>query len=277
MNSSQLKAKRKNIFVRRLINAVAHLFNIPIIATYDPMEDRDALYNEAIAGENKYMIDFRPDRLTSFSGITISNSVFTNGVQGTGVPLGGSAAETPKPVIKIAVKPKDVLHELERMPTKFSLEGLDDKIGMMQDKIRLITQAQTRKEAEVLLEMLTNRKKYYDKAADGQIFWQYFAQFDSTHDGNIKKLLDKYKLVMEPADIFIPELPKDASDVMTQYTVKFEELTKKLPRLFVIANEESFKKVYAKRDPILLAQSPFGFYYHILGAWDQEMLYLPEL
>jgi len=32
-----------------------------------------------------------------------------------------------------------------------------------------------------------------------------------------------------------------------------------------------------KRDPILLAQSPFGFYYNILGAWEKEMVYLPEL
>jgi hypothetical protein len=271
--------KRKNIFIRRLINIVAHLFNIPIIATYDPMEERDANYRTLMADEDKYMIDFRPGRLTSFSGISnvsISNSVFTNGIQG--VQLEGTAAETPNlPTIKISVKPKDVLHELELIPTKFSLEGLDDKIGMMQDKIRLIKQSQTKKEAEVLLEMLTNRKKYYDTAKDGTKFWQYFAQFDSTHDGNIKKLLDKYKLVMESADIFIPEFPKDASDTMTAFSEKFEELTSKKPRFFVIANEESFKKVYAKRDPILLAQSPFGFYYNILGAWDQEMLYLPEL
>ena len=38
-----------------------------------------------------------------------------------------------------------------------------------------------------------------------------------------------------------------------------------------------FRKAYEKRDPILLAQSPFGFYWQILGAWDKEMLLLGEL
>ena len=34
---------------------------------------------------------------------------------------------------------------------------------------------------------------------------------------------------------------------------------------------------YKQRDPILLVQSPFGFYWQILGAWDKEMLILSEL
>ena len=48
-------------------------------------------------------------------------------------------------------------------------------------------------------------------------------------------------------------------------------------RLFKAIFNRDFEKQYERRDPILLAQSPFGFYYHILGAWDTEMLYLPEL
>jgi uncharacterized lipoprotein len=46
---------------------------------------------------------------------------------------------------------------------------------------------------------------------------------------------------------------------------------------YVIAEEKSFKSAAEKRDPILLVQSPFGFYWQILGAWDKEMILLSEL
>jgi hypothetical protein len=45
----------------------------------------------------------------------------------------------------------------------------------------------------------------------------------------------------------------------------------------VIAEPDKFRKAYEKRDPILLVQSPFGFYWQILGAWDKEMMLLSEL
>ena len=49
------------------------------------------------------------------------------------------------------------------------------------------------------------------------------------------------------------------------------------PIFYVIATEDKFRKAYEKRDPILLVQSPFGFYWQILGAWDKEMILLSEL
>ena len=83
--------------------------------------------------------------------------------------------------------------------------------------------------------------------------------------------------MMRSPDIFIPEFPAEAVQAMKIYTEKIEELCGKKPVFFVIATEDSFKKTYGKRDPILLASSPFGFYYYILGAWDEEMILLTEL
>ena len=51
----------------------------------------------------------------------------------------------------------------------------------------------------------------------------------------------------------------------------------KKPVFYVIAEPDKFRKAYEKRDPILLVQSPFGFYWQILGAWDKEMILLSEL
>jgi len=258
MNMHKKASRRKQSLVKRIKAAAAVFFHADTNLI-------SLLGEELFKDDNtRYMVDFRPGRFAAMDAEADSSE-------------DEDFRQKKSKTIKITVKPIDVLKELERMPTKYSLEGLDEKITMMKDKISMIGQNNTRNEAEVLLELLKNRKKYYKKADDGKIFWEYFAQFDTTHDGLIKKLLDKYELVMESADIFIPELPAAASETMSEFAKKFQELTERKPRFFVIATRDSFKKNYEKRDPILLVQSPFGFYYYILGAWDKEMLYLPEL
>jgi hypothetical protein len=174
------------------------------------------------------------------------------------------------PSKKIKVKPKDVLHELETVPTPFSLMGLDDKIEILKDKEKLIVQHYAKREVSALIERLENRKKYVEHKA-------FFDSFANTTDEKIDVLLGKYQLVMKTSDIFIPEFPDEAVKVMKDYTEKLKEVCNKKPIFYVIAEESLFKKSYEKRDPILLVQSPFGFYWQILGAWDEELILLSEL
>ena len=170
----------------------------------------------------------------------------------------------------IAVKPKDVLHELETIPTPFSLTLLDEKIKILKDKASLITQQYSKREVEALIERVENRKKYLKHK-------QFFDAFENTTDEKIEALLNKHGLVMKTSDIFIPEFPDDAIKVMKAYEEKMKEICNKKPVFYVIAQKELFKEAFKKRDPILLVQSPFGFYWQILGAWDEEMLILHEL
>jgi len=171
---------------------------------------------------------------------------------------------------KIAVKPKDVLSELETIPTPWTLSNLEDKIEVLKYKADLITQHYSKREVKALIERLENRKKW-DK------FKNFFQEFQNTTDEKIDDLLEKYDLVMETSDLFIPEFPDDAIAVMKKYTNNMKKLCKKKPVFYVIAEPDKFKKAYEKRDPILLVQSPFGFYWQILGAWDKEMILLSEL
>ena len=64
---------------------------------------------------------------------------------------------------------------------------------------------------------------------------------------------------------------------MAAYTEHTVSVCGKKPIFYVIAEPDKFRKAFEKRDPILLVQSPFGFYWQILGAWDKEMLLLGEL
>jgi hypothetical protein len=181
-----------------------------------------------------------------------------------------SSNKTDKKPKKIAVKPIDVVNELETIPTPWTLSNLQDKIEILEYKRDLITQKYSKREVEAMIERLENRKKW-DK------FRKFFDGYQNTTDEKIDDLLDKYDLVMKTSDLFVPEFPDDAIQTMKSYTDNMMKLCKKKPVFYVIAEPDKFRKAYEKRDPILLVQSPFGFYWQILGAWDKEMMLLSEL
>jgi hypothetical protein len=182
----------------------------------------------------------------------------------------GSSVVVDKKPKKIAVKPIDVVNELETIPTPWTLSNLQDKIEILEYKRDLITQKYSRREVEAMIERLENRKKW-DK------FRKFFDGYQNTTDEKIDDLLDKYDLVMKTSDLFVPEFPDVAIQTMKSYTDHMMKLCKKKPVFYVIAEPDKFRKAYEKRDPILLVQSPFGFYWQILGAWDKEMMLLSEL
>ncbi len=171
---------------------------------------------------------------------------------------------------KIRIKPIDVLQELETVPTPFSLTLLDEKTEILKDKEKLIVQNYAKREISALIERLENRKRYMEHKA-------YFDRFQNTTDAKIAVILKKYDhLVMKTSDIFVPEFPNDAVQTMKEYTEKVDIICGKKPVFYVIADVNDFKKIYDQRDPILIVQSPFGFFWQILGAWDKEMLLLSE-
>lgn len=166
--------------------------------------------------------------------------------------------------------PMAVAGELEHFPRPFDLQNLDEKIELFKKKTKLISQRFTREQCEGFIQRLENRKHYEEHK-------KFFEAFPNTNDDKIDDLLSKYKLVLKKSDLFVPTFPKDAVSVMEEYTEVVTKFTKEHPVFYVIAEEADFKKKEKKLDPILLVQSPFGFYWQILGAWDKEMLLLHEL
>jgi len=219
-----------------------------------------------------YLFDFK-NYASGGSGnsiVTFGSDSDTDGAIFITTNEGGDNIKKPTLPPKIKIKPIDVLNELETSPTPWTLSNLDNKIMMLEIKENLIKQKYAKREVTALKERLQNRKKYSK-------FKEFFEQFPYTTEEKIKKLLDKYDLVMKSSDIFIPEFPDDAIRVMERYTTKVDDLCSKKPVFYVIATPENFRDADGKRDPILLAQSPFCFQYQILGAWDKEMLLLSEL
>ncbi len=213
-----------------------------------------------------YLFDFKNYAADNQSGFAFGG-IDTLGQAGVlpSVMIGSQEVST-----KIAIKPIDVLDQLETVPTPFDLAMLNEKIAILKDKEKLIVQKYAKREIQALIERLENRKKFIEHRS-------FFDTFQNTTDEKIDSILSKYDLVMKTSDIFVPEFPDEAIAVMKSYTEEMEKICSKKPVFYVIAEPDKFRKAYQKRDPILLVQSPFGFYWQILGAWDKEMLILSEL
>jgi hypothetical protein len=219
--------------------------------------------------DETFLFDFK-NYQSQYNGVNVTNMNSFISMGGSNVESESESDPIAPTTTKIAVKPKDVLEELETIPTPWTLSNLDDKIEVLKYKAQLITQSYSKREVEALIERLENRKKWHK-------FRNFFNEFQNTTDEKIDILLEKYDLVMKTSDLFVPEFPDDAIAVMKKYTENMEKLCKKKPVFYVIAEPDKFKKAYERRDPILLVQSPFGFYWQILGAWDKEMILLSEL
>lgn len=181
---------------------------------------------------------------------------------------------------KALVTPKQVFHELERVQNIFSLLDIEKKITLYKSMCSLIRNGGNGGIKSTLDDIHTRlcaRLKYRnDKKIRG-----FYDQFQNTTDMAIQALLEKHShLRIGPADDFIPEMPEDALKLMLEYAKHTLEITGKKPVFYLIAGDADFKRKQCanqKRDPILLVQAPFGFYWQILGAWDEEMQHVQEL
>lgn len=175
-----------------------------------------------------------------------------------------------KPDNRQEIKPVTIMNELETIPNPFNCENLDKKISVLKDKTKLINQRYAKDQLNGLIKRLQNRKKY-------KKYFKFYNQFPNTTDDKIDKLLEKYKLVMKESHIFVPVFPDEAIQVMKDYTEVTKKVCGEKPVFYVIAEYKDFVKKEEKLDPILLVQSPFGFFWQILGAWDKEIILLHEL
>ena len=155
-------------------------------------------------------------------------------------------------------------------------EYVDEQIKQFTEKLDIVTLSEKDisrgvKEISSILIRLKNRKKY------GK-FEHFYSEYAYTVTTKIKDVIDKHSyLRFGRVEQFVADLPKEAIDEMKKYTDNTKELCDKKPIFYIIADKKDFGKTEGRKDPILLAQSPFGHFWQIIGAWDKEMLFLEEL
>ena len=245
------------------------------------------LYNSTQSLEkSKYLPDFFTMRENNNqSGDVVSWAIESPTMSGiststTNNVMVGIKKEEKANMKKFTMTPKK-LFELKFLNKKdfkiqTSKEYVDSQLQQFKDKLNLIKIASfdmsrgTNEIASVIVR-LENRKQY-DK------FNTFFDNYAYTTTERINSVIKNHSnLKLGQIEQFIADMPKEAVDAMKQYTKKTEELCKKKPVFYIIADKKDFRDTDKRRDPILLAQSPFGHFWQILGAWDAEMLFLEEL
>jgi len=241
--------------------------------------------------ESKFLPDFYKEIGGISSGElwsqveTISNSTLFSSSSGGAIAIPSDAVKkVEKTEDKKEEKPKQtpkgiynlgLLHE-KTFKLNTDPKYVDEQLSSFKDKLALIKSAEydmrrgTNEIASIVIR-LENRKKYPEVK-------NIFEEFPYTTTSKINAVVkDHDYLKIDLVDQFMADMPKEAIDAMKKYNEGCKKLCGKQAMFYIIADKKDFKKTDKRRDPILLAQSPFGHFWQILGAWDEEMMFLEEL
>lgn len=170
--------------------------------------------------------------------------------------------------IRIEKKPVDVVNDILIDEPVLDLTDLDRKIRVVKRRARILKEelnVETRNET-LALNFLKARKKY--KQCKKLFSWKVTTQ-EKIHD-----LLSKYKLRQVNFSGYHRNVPNEALDEIEKFLAAWKKIMDYDPALLLIIDDGGKEQ---KKDPILLAPSPFGNWFYVLGAWDKEVQYVDEL
>jgi len=186
------------------------------------------------------------------------------------------------------VKPIDVLKEIvaDKKPV-FKIADVEHQIEVIENRVRVL------KEQGIDGSMTgnvgdENRALSYLRARRTYSETHELFKWPTTTQPMVLDLLKKYKLHVVELSEFSRYIPKEAIDAIEQFGNACKKVNEKMvPDFRLVIDDEGFKEVQKmrarkeaekkKKDPILLALSPFGDWYYILGAWDKEVEFLDDL
>lgn len=244
------------------------------------------LLNQAAADhkDSKYLPDFyRNYNNNQSSGelYRLSDYITATNTNGTTIT---TSIKTPEPAPtkkeKRKFTPKEVYNFKMLNDSGFKVNVdpayVDEQLSTFKDKLSLIkTEEYDMRNGAIeissIVARLENRKKYPK-------FKDFFEQYPYTTTEKVKGLIKAHDyLKMGQVAQFLADMPKDAVATMKMYNEYVGKICGKQAVFYIIADKKDFEKTEKRRDPILLAQSPFGHFWQILGAWDKEMMLLEEL
>ena len=188
----------------------------------------------------------------------IPNITFSDNITWEGT--GSTSEKKDKRIVK---KPVEIYEQIISEEPKINLNNLDGQIKLVKERMKVLQQ-HTRnvdlKHEKIAIGFLKARKKYL-KYKD-EFKWAI------TNQDMIDKLCKKYKVKKVSFGDYYRNIPKEGVDEIKKFGEALQNVSNNDP-LFELIIDEGGKE--EKKDPILLATSPFGNWYYILGAWDREV------
>jgi len=168
---------------------------------------------------------------------------------------------------RIVKKPVEVVNEIMNEIPQFDVSDLDKKIKVVKRRFGIFKeQGLDIRDETIALRYLNARKKFLKVS-------KKFA-WPTTTQEKIDTLLSTYKLMKVGAASYSRNLPHEAVDEIEKWAEAQALINNEKPELSLICDQGGKEQ---KKDPILLAKSPFGDWYFVLGAWDKEVMYVDDL
>lgn len=172
---------------------------------------------------------------------------------------------------RIVKKPAEIFQEIISPEPKVGLVNLDEQIKFVKERMQVLKDHLNKSTSDMTderlaLAYLEARKKYLKHKVDFP--WAI------TTDKKIKELCEKYQVRLASIDGYYKCLPMEAIEEIKKFTQVFEKVSNIDPYFQLIIDDGGKETT---KDPILLAESPFGRWYHILGAWDKEVEIVDDL
>lgn len=169
---------------------------------------------------------------------------------------------------RIEKKPVEIYKEIILEEPKMNLEDLDGQIALVERRKEVLSdylEDYVIRQEDVVIEFLKARKKY-DETKDN-------FKWALTTQKLIDDLCKKYKVRCVNFEPFYRNVPMEAVDEIEKFGEAWKTVRKDEPFLKLIIDYGKEEK----KDPILLAGSPFGNWFYILGAWDKEVEIVDDL
>lgn len=170
---------------------------------------------------------------------------------------------------RIEKKPVEVVNEILSTIPEINLANLDEQIKVIQRRLTVFKEQDCNTRDEVLALSFLKARKKLEK--NRKAFGWPVATTES-----VNKLCSKYKLRRTTLYGFARNIPMEAVDEIEKFGKAFSLVAAQRAKpSFHLIIDDGGKET--KKDPILLAESPFGTWYFVLGAWDKEVQYVDDL
>lgn len=159
---------------------------------------------------------------------------------------------------------KDIISEIPKMNMtniKLQIKTVNRRMTLLKEELDV--DPTDEREA---LEYLRARLKW-------EKYGKYF-RWAITTNVLLEKLVKTYELRNVGFGGYYKSIPNEAIDELEQFIKYWKKVCNKEPEVRLIIDEGGTE---TKKDPILLAHSPFGKWWYILGAWDREVQFVDDI
>lgn len=169
---------------------------------------------------------------------------------------------------RIEKKPVEVFQEIMGETPKMDVTNIDAQIKLVKRRQEMFKELGTPSydEDEALI---------FLKARKAGIKQKTNFHWAPTTLSLCNDLVKKYKLAFVDFNSYAKNIPMEAIDELEAFLKEYAKVSDSKPVLKLIIDDAPAApdkpSRERKKDPILLASSPFGKYFYILGAWDKEV------